>query len=304
VLGSLARPVARARAPLAPEPRFAIEVSTEASGDDAPVHAGFVDRSALGPVARTAVARAAAAPTSPTHLARARAPSDTAGPPASPLESGPLRFTTGGAEGLSSANLGLDPGRPIGRDVLNGATLPAPAGEAPDNVAPGIETSLLEALDARDRELGIDMQGTLVSTAEDVVRSADPGLLGRAVLEIDVDPSGDVTGVRLVDATALRSTWEGVASRIGEALRAHPGAPRKHAQRVRLAVTAESRMPSGARPDRPIEPYVKLGSHGAGPARPDPAVGVGAHFDVSDIGARPLRAVHARVVGTPHDARY
>jgi hypothetical protein len=66
-------------------------------------------------------------------------------------------------------------------------------------------------------------------------------------------------------------------------MRGHPGAV------ITLDVTSRWAMPSGSKPRQPFS-RPKVGASGTG-------VTYSMAFDVTDIGARPTRSVHARVLG-------
>jgi hypothetical protein len=175
-------------------------------------------------------------------------------------------------------------------DVPGASTSSAtPAPEA--NMAPGIQKSLHDALAARDHELGLDSGGPLVAAAEDATRSNDAPENSRAVFEVTVDTNGDVTGVRVVDVSQGRPAWDRVAMAYGAALRARKIPLRgQRGQGKGLVVTLEVRsrltLPSGA--SGGIDPKAVMDGT-------SPGAQVG--FDLSDIGSRARRDVHARILG-------
>jgi hypothetical protein len=197
---------------------------------------------------------------------------------------------------LSNEALGL-----AGRNRFLGATVAvgdapraeAAPDEAPRNVAPGIDQSMHDALDARDHELGLDVGGPIVKIAEELTRPSDAPMNGSAVFEVTIDADGNVGDVRLVaSARDDRASWEGLGAQIGATLRARRIAWRLkpgHATAIRFEISSRYVLPSGQAPGRVVsKPFAGVQDEGGT---------AGAHFDLSDIGARPARDVHARILG-------
>ncbi len=212
-----------------------------------------------------------------------------------PAASGAFVLPSGAPPRLSDETLGL-----AGRNRFIGATpgsgretTPVDEGprEVPRNVAPGVDKSMRDALDARDHDLGLDSSGPLVGIAETLTRGSDTPMNGNVVFEIRFDADGNVQDVRVVDAAGSRASWERLGAQFAANLRAHPIALRRkgHALAARVEVTSKWALPSGQ----------GAGSAVTGPFSNGTSDGVqaGAHFDVSDIGARPARVVHARILG-------
>jgi hypothetical protein len=210
-----------------------------------------------------------------------------------------------GSPSLSNEVLGL-----AGRNRFVGAVpdqaVSAPASPGgPANVAPGVDQSIRDALDARDHALGLDQGGPMVAVLEEVTRPSDTPSDGYAVFEVTVGPDGEVSDVRVVDANEARPAWERVAMDLRTTLRKRGIGLRRKSEKgaattpegkgrgmvVTLEVKSRWSLPSGAGDKRISGPYVKFG------ADPDTPVAAGGHFDVSDIGQRASRQVHARVVG-------
>jgi hypothetical protein len=183
-----------------------------------------------------------------------------------------------------------------------------------DGVDPGreasarIERSVHDALAARDHALGLDAAGALVGLAEDCVRHGDAPLDGKGYLDVAINPDGTVASVQVVAGTEPIAGWQAVASSLGEKGRSRSVLWRRTGKplRVRLEVSSRWVLPSGSRPGRPLtRPDVKLdetfeppgtaGFVAAVPLAPA-AAAVQTHFDVADIGARPQRDVHARIL--------
>jgi hypothetical protein len=123
---------------------------------------------------------------------------------------------------------------------------------------------------------------------------------GQAIFEVAVNAGGDTGDVRVIDASQSLATWERVASQMTTAIRARRVAfPRlKGRTMVRFEVSSRWVLPSGSTPGNVVSrPSVELHplevSGCFGMRTP---VRTGANFDLSDIGARPLRVVHAHIL--------
>lgn len=204
---------------------------------------------------------------------------------------------------LSDTALALDGPNHFVRSMPDRATSPTSSATPEGNQAPGLERSLRDALQARDHELGLDSGGALVALVEQLTRANDMPNSARAVLEITVDASGRVTGARAVDAKEARPAWDRVASGIGATLPSRRIALRGKTggRMVTLEVSSRWVLPSGTPAGRlPLtNPYVAIIRNCAGSqlgVPPATFLVVGARVDLVDIGARPIRDVHARVL--------
>jgi hypothetical protein len=170
----------------------------------------------------------------------------------------------------------------------------APAAEGPRNVAPGVDQSIRDALDAHDHELGFDVGGPIIAVAEELTRPSDTPMNGRAVFEVTIDADGNVGDVRLVDAHDARGAWESLGAQIGATLRARRIAWRLskgHGVAVRFEINSRYVLPSGSTPGKVVsDPFARASGN------PEELVQAGGHFDLSDIGARASRNVHARIL--------
>jgi hypothetical protein len=137
--------------------------------------------------------------------------------------------------------------------------------------------------------LGLDVGGPLIGTAEAVVRPSDTPVDSRAVFQVTADADGNVTGVALLDASQARGSWERVAPALAKALRVRRLTMRgHHGAVITLEVTSRRVTPSGSKPGKPwSDPKVHP---------TDSGVAFSVRFDATDIGARLLRDVHARVL--------
>jgi hypothetical protein len=249
------------------------------------------------PALPTSTAIPTSTPTSTSTSIPTPTPTSTPTSPSLPLVAAlspaalpPLDLSS--APPLSADQLGLG-GRHLFLGPLSeppAASAPPPSPEGTPNVAPGAQQSLRDALRAHDHALGLDVGGPIVAVAEEIVRPSDTPVDSHAVFQITADAGGNVTSVVLLDASQGRGAWERVASNLAGALRSRRLTMRGHAGAViTLDVTSRWAMPSGSKPRQPFSrPHV--GPSGAG-------LTYSMAFDVTDIGARPLRSVHARILG-------
>ncbi len=138
--------------------------------------------------------------------------------------------------------------------------------------------AMRQALHDRDVSLGLGGGGPVLSALEAAVREGPGADESRAVLVAVADASGLVLRVDVESSTddpAFQIIAEDALKRLrGQRLRMPAGA-----QGLAMRVTIDSRLaaPSG-------------GSAGLD------ARSLGAHFDIADLGAKPRRVVHARVL--------
>ncbi|MDP9152342.1 MAG: hypothetical protein M3O36_20645, partial [Myxococcota bacterium] len=180
---------------------------------------------------------------------------------------------------LSLGQLGL-----VGRNMFLGVSSDkgtgGPTAARERNEAPGVDVSIRDALLEHDHAAGLDGSGVVIGVAEEVARQNDAPLDSRALLELTVDTNGQVTNAHLVDASTAHDAWERIAASVVSSLRARRSILR-HGQPtvVTLEITSRWQLPSGDSPGGALQ-----GNRG------------GFSFDVTDVGARPLRVVHARIL--------
>jgi hypothetical protein len=206
----------------------------------------------------------------------------------------------------------LGAGRGVGVQAAPSGPHPVEQGGLdPGRDSARLENGVRDALVARDHDLGLDAAGALVALAEDCVRHGDTPLEGKAYFDVMIGADGTVASVVPIASTGPASDarlWEGLAASLRESGRSRAVLWRRTGKplRVRLEVSSRWVTPSGARPGRPLTPmHGKLsetwdtpGATGFAPAVPlaPAAVAAGTHFDVSDLGSRALRDVHARIL--------
>jgi hypothetical protein len=280
------------------------------------------------------VTATAHAPSSAVRAASAGvARSNSAAPEQAPGRTADVPSATPQADlsGLSNEALGLAT-RNVFLGRLPDAPSPSPSsGESsPDDVAPGVQQSVRDALRDRDHEIGLDVGGPVVAIAEQVTRPSSAPLNSRAVFEVVADGRGDVTSVRLVDASEGWREWEKVASALAGAMRGRPlRTPQGTGMAITLEVTSRWQLPSGHDPDTQVSVFnvpVKRAPAEAKhamhvdilkidpkivetPPQPGTSTSIqlpayqlqlgtifGTDIDPTDIAPRPMRVVHARIL--------
>jgi hypothetical protein len=233
---------------------------------------------------------------------------------------------------LSAEALGL-----AGRNVFLGQLPSASARhrepeQAPENMAPGIEQSVRQAVVEDDLRRGLSASGPIVSLAEQLVRSSDTPVNSDARLEISVGASGTVSAVLVAAASEGFSDWERVAADLQKALRGRSlHVPRgASGLAIALEVTSREQRPSGHDTDTQVslfgvpvnkasprskhpnsievlKPGVKTVDVVQPPELLPPvklppkqrvvgATVVGLGFDPADLGAHGQRVVHVRIL--------
>jgi hypothetical protein len=170
-------------------------------------------------------------------------------------------------------------------------TLPEHGGAAPASTSHGSTTGgLAEGLAEHDASLGLGSGGPVVSAAHAIPVEALVSIDGAGVFDVETDASGHVVSVRVADVTSDDLEWRKVARALQAQLASTtlrvPSGARGVAVRMRVEVIA--RMPSGAVSGHAIRPFAGANTEAY----------AGVTGDLSDIGAHPVRTVHARVLGS------
>lgn len=220
-----------------------------------------------------------------------RSPTTTAAEPAASAIALPPSTPEGSAWTLPLAQHGATrdtaPGEPLRALGLDGTNHFLGARETPEaaaraeadraNQAAG--EAIRGAIHDRDVELGLGGGGPVVTALEAAVRQSTAPDESQAVLVATADASGAIMSVDVVSASddpAYRAIADDVLARLrGQKLRVPAGA---RGLAMRINVASRLAMPSG-------------GGIGLDPRS------AGMHFDMSDVGARPHRVIHARVLG-------
>jgi hypothetical protein len=269
---------AAARRPESPMTLVAVEVTSEPTAEPPPPEplpeSPAVPPSEASPaLPSTAIARRTATEVTPASSAVALPES------AAPLPGGwTIRVTQGpGGSATPSplAPLSVDPqNRFMGRRETEEDAQRAAVAQA--NRAAG--EAMRSALHDHDAELGLGGGGPVVTALEASVRDSTAPDESRAVLVAIADESGNVLRVDVEstsDAAAFQAVAEDVLKRLrGQRLRVPAGS---HGLAMRIDVASRMANPSG-------------GGVGLDPLK------AGAHFDLADMGSRPHRVIHARVI--------
>ncbi len=196
------------------------------------------------------------------------------------------------------------------------------------NVAPGIARSLAQAQADHDAHVGIGPQGPVVGALEVATRAAPGPMNGHALFSVDVDASGRMTDIRVLEVSSEFAAWKAIAKRTAAALARRKLKPPSGGRAVRMTVkvVARNQMPSGADPGFAVDLAGIPLKKGAGkksarlsilplpkaqkvhvttpegsydlPWVTTPIPGLALAADPADIGATPRRMVHAHVVST------
>jgi len=186
---------------------------------------------------------------------------------AAPAENGPPG-STGAAETAGNANgeYALDPSAPTGQGATTASPIslgisagdwsrwvdpnavPARDGLLPSELpAPASSTGgLAEALEARDRNLGLGPAGAVLTAVREAGDSEVAPALGAATFSITVLRSGAID-VQLTGSNGQSADWAKVGERIAAAIRRKPPriASTRIGVRLGVEVVAEERWPNG-----------------------------------------------------------
>jgi hypothetical protein len=139
-----------------------------------------------------------------------------------------------------------------------------------------------ELLDAHDRVIGVGFGGPVATAAHQAALGGSAPQTGNVTLEARTDESGSVISVRILSGSPSTDSWASVAGLTFASLRSQKLRVGGRGASVVVRVEAKMQLPSGA--NGKIE-----------------RKGVGAQFDLSDIGAVSLRNVSSRVVSERRD---
>jgi len=198
----------------------------------------------------------------------------------------------GAPDGGSWAPPGLGTSGPVytGADVIamsRGAAAPTKAPRA-TQIDPKTPSNLInDAILKKDHELGLDLPaaGNVKNALVAATLASDAPADSRASFVVALGPDGKVRGVTFVSASAgSADTWARVAAAAKSALAAQKFALNERFSKgatISVNVLSKMQMPSGAKVGSGLE------------------LSLTQHFDVADIGARPVRAVSGSASSTP-----
>jgi hypothetical protein len=202
---------------------------------------------------------------------------------------------------LSLAQLGI--GAAGSNPFFRPGALPDKPSDPKDNTAGGaLKAGLLE----RDLALGLGPEGPVLDALRDATSMSASPERGYAMFAVSIDENGFVKDIRLGDRTG-GTGWDDAMNGALKALKGKKLALRgavKGAKGVELKIEIKSDvvLPSGNRPDQRIKTPMTRSQVSRSenvPAGGTPGVvetRTIATFDVTDIGAKPRRVVHAHLV--------
>ncbi|HEX4512542.1 MAG TPA: hypothetical protein VH054_03370 [Polyangiaceae bacterium] len=214
------------------------------------------------------------------------------------VEAQPMPSTSSSAMPLGPAALGLGGSRSF--------TMELARQPLPDDSNEKLQHAITDPIHERERLNGSLTSGPFAQELERATRS-DPGspFEGRAMFSISVDEVGLVVNVQVADSTGDRRAWEDVGRRVLNAMaqrrvRVPPGAK---GVAMRIEISSKVTLPSGARHPLSVSSPVVDAARNMANGQFDKGEGmngglpiVAGQFDLSDIGAHPMRVVGARVL--------
>jgi hypothetical protein len=176
----------------------------------------------------------------------------------------------------------------------------------PDDSNENLKHAINDPIHERERLNGSLTSGPFAQELERATR-ADSGspFEGRALFAISVDEVGLVVNVQVAESSGDRHAWEDVGKRVLNAMaqkRVHvpPGAK---GVAMKIEISSKVTLPSGARHPLTVSSPVVDAANNMAHGQFDKGEGmngglpiVAGQFDLSDIGAHPMRVVGARVL--------
>lgn len=241
-------------------------------------------------------------------------------PSAAPAPSAePAPYASNGTWVVFGPSLGLGGTSEINPFLGRGA-LPAGSGTAGAGVAASAdpmfvpenkraEQAVKDALRARDHALGLGPEGPVLSALESATHSGFAPERGTATFLAVINEHGIVIDLKLVASSTSTKAgehgWEDVRQRAVKNL-ASAKIDMRGVKRAELQIAVEStvKLPSGRDPNKSaVQPTAKPSVTKVETAAPGSPSGADvvqtatvATFDVTDIGAKPVRVVHAKLI--------
>jgi hypothetical protein len=185
------------------------------------------------------------------------------------------------------------------------------------------ERTMRSQLRDRDRQLGLGASGPVVAAVEDIARTSTASIESHAVLDVVANGEGEIVSVSVTDVSEDRAGWQEIAKSLLASLRTKRLRVPHRSRGVAMTIEVDSResLPSGAAPGVNVALFDQKIAHGKNeraasvtilplakiavthPGKPGetttlvlpvPVPIIAGTFDVSDIGARGSRIVHAR----------
>ncbi|MBX3189632.1 MAG: hypothetical protein KF819_21580 [Labilithrix sp.] len=178
----------------------------------------------------------------------------------------------------------------------------APEAPTPAEAKRSVEHSLRQGAAGRDAELGLGPEGPVLTAIRDAARGGLAPERGNATFLAVVDGSGVVVSLRLVASTGGEAGWVDARDRAARALAAAKLTLRGAGKGAELKIYVESDvlLPSGS--NAPVRPTLEESKVVINPNVPGGGTSdvvqtyTLSRFDLADVGAKPKRVVHARLV--------
>lgn len=241
-------------------------------------------------------------PASVAAAARAGRSRPIEGPPPLPEEGTPAEpaapsTSSTTSPSLSLAQLGIGAAGP--NPFLLPDALPERPPDPKDNTA---GRALKSGLVERDLALGLGPEGPVLEALREATSMSASPERGYAIFGVSIDENGFVKDIRLGDR-AGGPGWDEAMTGALKALKGKKLALRGGARGAELKIEIKSDvvLPSGNRPDQRIQTPMTRSQISRSESVPGGTPGVVesrtiATFDVTDIGAKPRRVVHAHLV--------
>jgi len=292
--------------PSAPDAEIAIEVSPQPVADP---------RENEGSESPAGSSRSDVAPT-PAAKARATTPRATAAvsPPSGsePAGVGPAIVTSRAAAPDLGLTLGAQNTFVTSAARGEAANGPPAATTSPGAGPPSAAESKRRANamlrgtgQARDRELGLGPEGPVLHALGDATMASFAPVKGRAVFRAIADGAGMIVGIEVLSCDGGRDGWVNAAELAREALKGKklrlPSAATQ--AEMRIEIVSEMKMPSGHDPGVDVSVLGLPITKGDGPQSTQVRIldplslsFLAGTADPSDIGAKPRRVVHTRIL--------
>lgn len=239
--------------------------------------------------------------------------------PAPPSEQGTVMLFVPSPStiGLSGVGAGVNPFLARGSGATEEAPRPAattgtarPAPPSSYESNRGVKQTMRESV-AHRASIGLGPEGPVLTAFQDATYGGLAPVIGSATFLATVDANGFVVDIKLLNTHPktkdAESGWDDAREQAKKALAGKKLALRgSNGAELRIDVSSDWLLPSGNRPkDFPVQPTLRL--NGKDVLHPKPKENLMAPsgesapvtlatFDLSDIGAKPRRIVHTRLV--------
>ena len=158
---------------------------------------------------------------------------------------------------------------------------------------------------AHDREIGLGPEGPVLHALGDATMASFAPVKGRAVFRAVADGTGMIVGIEVLSCDGGRDGWVNAAELARQALKGKKLRPPSAATQaeMRIEIVSEMKMPSGHDPGVDVSVLGLPIAKGDGPQStqvrildPFSLSFLAGTADPSDVGAKPRRVVHTRVL--------